>query len=129
MDFSNVVGLLAALLIGIVILLVIWAVVVRRRSAEIEAGEVPPESLGAVSAAKYEADELPAALVSEQIEEMVKQRLASYPDLADVKLDFATGSDESLVIWVDDQNYTDIDQIPDDRIRAAISEAVETFNR
>ncbi len=129
MDFSNVVGLLAALLIGIVILLVIWAVVVRRRSAEIEAGEVPLESLSAVSAAKYEAGELPAALVSEQIEEMVKQRLASYPDLAEVKLDFATGSDESLVIWVDDQSYTDIDQIPDERIRAAITEAVETFNR
>ena len=129
MDFSNVVGLLAALLIGIVILIVIWAIVVRRRTAEIEAGEVPPESLSAVSEAKFEADELPASLVSEQIEEMVKQRLASYPDLADVKLDFATGPDESLVIWVNDQSYTDIDRIPDDRMRAAISEAVETFNR
>ena len=129
MDFSNVVGLLAALLIGIVILLVIWAIVVRRRTAEIEAGEVPPESLSAVSEAKFEADELTASLVSEQIEEMAKQRLASYPDLADVKLDFATGPDESLVIWVNDQSYTDIDRIPDDRMRAAISEAVETFNR
>ncbi|MFV1858131.1 MAG: hypothetical protein ACC647_02140 [Anaerolineales bacterium] len=129
MDISTVVGLLAALLIGIVILLVIWAIVVRRRSAKIKAGEVLPESLGAVSEAKLEADELPAALVSEQIEEMVKQRLASYPDLSDVKLDFATGAEKSLVIWVNDESYTDIDRIPDDRIRAAISEAVETFNR
>ncbi len=129
MDFSNVVGLLAALLMGIVILVLIWAKVVRRRTAEIEAGEVPPESLSAVSEAKFEADELPASLVSEQIEEMVKQRLASYPDLADVKLDFATGPDESLVIWVNDQSYADIDRIPDDHMRAAISEAVETFNR
>ena len=129
MDFSNVVGLLAALLIGIVILAVIWAMVVRRKTAQVEAGEVPPESLSAVSEAKIEADELPASLVGEQIEEMVKQRLASYPDLADVKLDFATGPDESLVIWVNDQSYTDIDRIPDDRMRAAISEAVETFNR
>jgi hypothetical protein len=129
MDVSNVVGLLAALLIGIVILVVIWAIVVRRRTAEIEAGEVLPESLSAVSEAKFEADELPASLVSEQIEEMVKQRLASYPDLADVKLDFATGPDESLVIWVNDQSYINIDRIPDDRMRAAISEAVETFNR
>jgi hypothetical protein len=60
---------------------------------------------------------------------MVKQRLASYPYLADVKLDFATGPDESLVIWVNDQSYINIDRIPDDRMRAAISEAVETFNR
>jgi hypothetical protein len=65
MDFSNVVGLLAALFIGIAILLVIWAIVARRRTAEIEEGEVPPESLGAVSEAKFEADELPASLVSE----------------------------------------------------------------
>ena len=129
MDFSNVVGLLAALLIGIVILAVIWAMVVRRKTAQVEAGELPPESLSAVSDAKIEADELPASLVGEQIEEMVKQRLASYPDLADVKLDFATGPDESLVIWVNDQSYTDMDRIPDDRMRAASSETVETFNR
>ncbi|MCZ6531297.1 MAG: hypothetical protein O6949_13370 [Chloroflexi bacterium] len=67
--------------------------------------------------------------MGEQIEEMVKQRLASYPDLADVKLDFATGPDESPVIWVNDQSHTDIDQIPDNRMRAANSETVETFNR
>ncbi len=129
MAFSNVVGLLAALLIGIVILAVIWAIAVRRKTAQVESGEGPPESLSAVSEAKIEADELPASLVGEQIEEMVKQRLASYPDLADVKLDFATGPDESLVIWVNDQSYTDMDRIPDDRMRAASSETVETFNR
>ncbi len=129
MDLSNVVGLLIGLLIGIVLLLVIWAIVVRRRTKEIDEGELPPESLEAVSDAKIEPNEQAASLVSEQIEQMVKQRLASYPDLADVKLDFATGTDESLVVWVNDQSYTDIDQIPDERIRSAISEAVETFNQ
>ncbi len=129
MDLSNVVGLLIGLLIGIVLLLVIWAIVVRRRTKEIDEGELPPESLEAVSDAKIEPNEQAASLVSEQIEQMVKQRLASYPDLADVKLDFATGTDESLVVWVNDQSYSDIDQIPDERIRSAISEAVETFNQ
>ena len=129
MDLSNVVGLLIGLLIGIVLLLVIWAIVVRRRTKEIDEGELPPESLEAVSDAKIEPNEQAASLVSEQIEQMVKERLASYPDLADVKLDFATGTDESLVVWVNDQSYSDIDQIPDERIRSAISEAVETFNQ
>lgn len=129
MDLSNVVGLLIGLLIGIVLLLVIWAIVVRRRTKEIDEGELPPESLEAVSDAKIEPNEQAASLVSEQNEQMVKQRLASYPDLADVKLDFATGTDESLVVWVNDQSYSDIDQIPDERIRSAISEAVETFNQ
>ncbi len=129
MDLSNIVGLIVGLLIGIILLLVIWAIVVRRRTKEIEEVELPPESLNAVSEAKIEPNEQAASLVSEQIEEMVKQRLASYPDLADVKLDFATAPDESLVVWVNDQSYSDIDQIPDDRIRSAISEAVETFNQ
>jgi hypothetical protein len=129
MDLSNIAGLLVGLLIGIVILLVIWAVLVRRRTDEIEEGELPSESLDSVSEARLDPDEQAASLVSEQIEEMVKKRLASYPDLANVKLDFATGPDESLVVWVDAQSYSDIDQIPDDRIRSAISEAVETFNQ
>ena len=129
MDLSNIVGLLAGLLIGVVVLLVIWAIVVRRRTEEIEESEMPPGSLDAVSEAKFEPDERAASLISEQIEEMVKQRLVAYPDLADAKLDFATGPDESLVVWVNDQSYSDIDQIPDDRIRSAISEAVKTFNQ
>lgn len=129
MEFSTVMSLLAALVIGIVLLLVILAVVVRRRSAEIEDSADPPESFGAVSDAKYEAGELPASLVSEQIEEMVRKQLAAYPDLAELKLDFATGPDESLVIWVNDQKYADVSQIPDHRIRSAVSEAVDTFNR
>lgn len=129
MEISTLVGLLAALLIGIVVLLAAWAVLVRRRTAEIEEGEIAPESLSAVSEAQLEAGELPASLVSEQIEEMVKQQLATYPDLTDLKLDFATGPDESLVIWINDQSYADINQIPDERVRSAISEAVESFNR
>ena len=129
MDLSNIVGLLVGLVIGIVVLLVIWALLVRRRTKDIEEDELPPESLEDVSEARYEPNEQAASLISEQIEEMVKHRLASYPDLADVKLDFATGADESLVVWVNDQSYSDIDQIPDDRIRSAISEAVDTFNQ
>ena len=70
-----------------------------------------------------------ASVVSEQIEEMVKQKLAQYPDLSAVRLDFGTGSDEALVIWVGDQRYQEVDQIPDERIRQAISESVEAFNQ
>ena len=129
MDLSNILGLLVGLVIGFVALLVIWALLVRRRTKEIEQDEIPPESLEDVSEARYDPNEQAASLISEQIEEMVKQRLASYPDLADVKLDLATGADESLVVWINDQSYSDIDQIPDERIRSAISEAVDTFNQ
>ena len=129
MDLSNIVGILAGLFVGVLILLVIWTVVVRRRVEKIEESEQPPKSLAAVSDARLDAGELPASPISEQIEEMVKQQLAQYPDLSQVKLDFATASDESLEIWVDDQRYTQVDEIPDERIRSAISEAVQTFNK
>jgi len=129
MNFSSVVILLGALLLAVVILLVIWGVVIRRKTAEIKRNEVPPESLSAVSEAKFEAGEKFASLASEQVEELVKERLQAFPDLADVKIDFATGPDEALVVWIDDQSHPDIEKIPDERIRAAITEAVETFNR
>lgn len=129
MDLSNIVGILIGLLIGVVLLLVIWAIVVRRRSKAIEESETDPVSLGAVSDAKIEEGEQASSLVSEQIEEMVKQRLAVYPDLADIKLDFATAFDESLEIRVNDQRYATVDDIPDERIRTAVEEAARTFNR
>jgi len=129
MDFSSVVLLFGALLLTVVLLLVIWGVMVRRRTANIERRVARPESPAAAPHAKFEADERFASLTGEQIEDQVRQRLKSYPDLTDVKIDFATGPDESLVIWINDRSHTDIEQIPDDRIRAAISEAVESFDR
>ncbi|MGB8981420.1 MAG: hypothetical protein WCC12_06065, partial [Anaerolineales bacterium] len=42
---------------------------------------------------------------------------------------FGTAPDGGLEIIVGDQHYTDIKQIPDERLRAAIQQAVATYNQ
>ena len=65
---------------------------------------------------------------SSEIEEMVKMDLAQYPDLSDVSLDFGTGEDEGLEIWIDGERYSGVSAVPDDRIRGSIEKAVNSFN-
>ena len=79
--------------------------------------------------ARLDEGERPAAIISEQIEEQVKVILEAQGKLHDRKIDFATGADGSLEIWIDDVCYKDVDQIPDEDIRAAVAKAVADFNR
>jgi hypothetical protein len=74
-------------------------------------------------------EDVSASFSSEKIEEMVKARLAEYPDLLQTHFDFRTSSDGMLEIVFGERTYQDVDQIPDDRVRQAIAEAVEEFNR
>lgn len=70
-----------------------------------------------------------SATSSEEIEALVRFKIAKDPDLKDVRIDFATGPDESLEIWVNEIKYASVDEIPDERIRNAIQESVDDFNR
>jgi hypothetical protein len=125
MDIVENSGLLIGLLLAIIFLIVVWRVLLSRSRQTTEL----PESLQQVAEARLDADERGSAVISEQIEEMVKQKLADFQDLADVKLDFATAADGSLEIWVGGERYADADQIPDQRIRNAITDSVATFNQ
>lgn len=78
--------------------------------------------------AHLDKNEEQASPSSEQIEGMVRKRLAEYPDLAKQVVDFGTAEDGSLEIWIADKRYTSVDDIPDERVRDAISEAVKEFN-
>jgi len=75
-----------------------------------------------------EVEEYQAAAASEAIEELVNQKLAKIPGLAGRRIDFGSAADGSLEIWIGDQRYTSIDEIPDQRIRQAVREAVASFN-
>ena len=74
------------------------------------------------------ADEFQASPASEKIEDMVIQKLQGHTDLQSVVVDFGTSLDGSLEIWIDDERYLNVEDIPDKRIREAIAEAVEEFN-
>jgi hypothetical protein len=128
MDFTLIIG---GLLIIIVVLLVVWALRSRAKTREIEQQEAETMAtrMSDVSDARYLAGEREASLISEQIEEMVKKQLDQFPDLAETKIDFGTAADGSLEIWVEDQKYTDVNAIPDQRIQKAVSDAVNRFNQ
>jgi hypothetical protein len=70
-----------------------------------------------------------ASFSSEQIEEMVKSKLAEHADLLDTHFDFRSSPDGLLEIVFGERTYHDVDQIPDERVRKAITEAVMEFNR
>ncbi len=128
MDLMLIIGVLG---LFVVILLVVWALRSRAKTREIEQqeAETMASRMSDVSDARYLAGERQASLVSEQIEEMVKKELDQFPDLAETKIDFGTAADGSLEIWVEDQKYTDVNTIPDQRIRKAVSDAVTRFNQ
>jgi hypothetical protein len=117
-------GVLLAVALLLVVALLAWFVASRRGQLRGESKEVRTM----IPDAKVEDFEHPSSVVAEQIEEVVKGKLVGYPDLADTVFDFGTVSDGSIDIWVNKRQYDDVKDIPDERIRKAIQEAVEQFN-
>lgn len=125
--FSNLSELQIALLVasGVVTLpLLVWFVLSRLRKPSFK----PGAALDAVDDAVIEDGERAASLVSEQIEERVKQILAEQGSTLDEKIDFGTASDGSLEIWIDGKAYPTVDNIPDKKVRNAFATAIEEFN-
>jgi hypothetical protein len=96
----------------------------------------PAETIAAIQAdgkgpALYDYDkgENVAAPFAEQIEDILQAQLRADPSLSSYAVDFGTGPDGGLEIKVGDKSYTSIEQIPDERVRAAIKKAVDTYNQ
>lgn len=70
-----------------------------------------------------------AAPFAEQIEDILRAELAQNPALASLDVDFGTAEDGGLVIWLDGTAYAAIDQLPDERLRAAIRRATQKWQK
>ncbi len=123
---SNVVTIGVVVGLGALVLLALLALVVWQAGRK--AGGLPGRTRFTIADATVEPYERPSSTVSEQIEEMVRRKLQQYPDLADIVLDFATAADGTIDIWVNRRQYDNVEDIPDERIRQAIGEAVQEFN-
>jgi hypothetical protein len=120
--------------IVVALLLVFLSVAIRSggrflQSREVKRPSQTPGSLRMVEGARLEKGERRASIVSEQIEEAVRTRMARDPSLALRRIDFATGADGGLEIWLDEVAYRSVSEIPDPRIRQIVEEAVAGFNR
>ena len=112
----------------LVIVLMLFLFINTRRRSSTSAGTITPATQAMVADARYDPGERPASLVSEQIEEVVKGKLKQYPDLTNVNIDFGSVTDLSMDIWIDDKQYDNVTDIPDERIRQAIEQAVSEMN-
>jgi hypothetical protein len=136
-------GILIALAVCIVLALVVFVpVVLRARKVDLEKGggtksAPPPEET--LAALKEDGEEFGlfdqddgekiAAPFAEQIEDILAARIKADPGLASVKLDFGTAPDGSLQIWVDEVCYTDVKKIPDEKLRQAVAEAIQAWEK
>ena len=114
-------------LVFIFIALIIWRRGTRKHSDAQDEAEIHARMAG-ITDATLDAGERQASMISEQIEEMVKMDLVQYPDLTDVSLDFGTGEDGGLEIWLGGERYSEVSAIPDERIRRSVEKAVNSFN-
>lgn len=75
----------------------------------------------------YEHGEKLAAPFAEQIEDIVRAGMQADPELAEVKIDFGTDKDQTLEIWVNEKKYKSISELPDERLKKLMREAVQRF--
>ncbi len=96
----------------------------------------PPESVAArqragseVGMYGEEAGERLASPFAEQIEDTFRAELEKDPSLARYQIDLGTSPDGDLEIWVDGERYTEVNQLPDARLRTAFQKAVQAWER
>jgi len=131
---GSLAGVALVVVVIVALLLIFLSVAIRSGGRFLLSGLVrrrpqTPTSLQMVEAARIDKGERRASLVSEQIEELVRSRMAQQPELASRRIDFATGADGGLEIWLDDVCYRSVSEIPDPKIREVVTEAVASFNR
>lgn len=116
-----------ALFALIILLLVAWRINVSRQLQDQPPHTGPSQE--ALRDARIDPGERVAEPFAEQIESMVHNLLAGEADLDPTSLDFGTEEDGSLAIWYGGNKYTQVDEIPEPRVRQAVEEAVDSFNR
>lgn len=135
-------------IVAVLVILIIWGLLLRSarrvnltRTPEGQKPEwmrttPPAETLAATQAdgegtALYDhkEGENEAAAFAEQIEDILHAQLRADPSLRSYDVDLGTGLDGGLEIRVGDKRYSDIKEIPDERLRAAIRQAVDTYNQ
>lgn len=139
----GMVGLLGIALVGIIILFVLMF----RKSNTVNLTgntedkpawmrETPPaETLGAllkdgekVTVYDYDKGEKLAAPFTEQIEDIFRVKIEADPDLNHYQIDLGSAPDGTLEFWVNDKKYTNVNDLPDERLKRAFRESVAKWS-
>jgi hypothetical protein len=141
-------SIIATIIIVLIVMVAIWVLLLRSsrrvRLTQTPEGQKPewmrtsppPETMAATLADgegttlyDYDKGENVAAPFAEQIEDILQAQLSTDPHLRSYDVDLGTAPDGGLEIRVGDQRYTDVAQIPDEHLRAAIARAVAAYNQ
>jgi len=99
--------------------------------------ETPPaETLGAllregkkVTVFDYHEGEKLAAPFTEQIEDIFRAKIEADPDLNHYQVDLGSAPNGTLEIWVNDKKYTNVNDLPDNRLKKAFRDSVIQWNK
>lgn len=69
-----------------------------------------------------------AAPFAEQIEDVLRAKAKSDPYLKSLDIDFGTGEDGGLTIWLNGVKYDGVANLPDERIKEALLQSVKDWN-
>ena len=69
-----------------------------------------------------------AAPFAEQIEDVLRAKIASDPELKALEIDFGTAEDGGLENYVNGTKYDGVANLPDERLKQALLEAVKDWN-
>lgn len=96
----------------------------------------PAETLGVllregkkVTVFDYTEGEKVAAPFTEQIEDIFRAKIEANPDLNHFKVDLGSAPDGTLEFWVNDKKYTNVNDLPDNKLKQAFRESVTKWNR
>lgn len=75
----------------------------------------------------YDPGEKVAAPFAEQIEDILRTILRADPYLKQFDVDLGSAADGGLQIWVNGKLFEDIESLPDERLQAALREAIQKW--
>ena len=96
----------------------------------------PAETLGTllaegkkVTVFDHDEGEKLAAPFTEQIEDIFRAKIEADPDLNHYKVDLGSAPDGTLEIWVNDTKYTNVNDLPDNKLKKAFRESVTKWDK
>lgn len=70
-----------------------------------------------------------AAPFTEQIEDIFRAKIEVDPDLNHYKIDLGSAPDGTLEFWVNDVKYTNVNDLPNNKLKSAFRESVVKWNK
>ena len=140
----GMVGLVGIALVGIIVLFVLMfrksnTVNLTGNTEEKPAWmrETPPaETLGAllrdgekVTVYDFDQGEKLAAPFTEQIEDIFRAKIEADPDLNHFQVDLGSAPDGTLEFWINDKKFSNVNDLPDERLKRAFRESVKKWSK